>query len=251
MIILTFSFFLIAFLYSMIGFGGGSSYLAILALTDRPFYVIPQIALLCNIIVVSSGAFHFVGKGHFKAKLFWPFVSSSIPLAFFGGWIPVTEKSFFLLLGLALFFSGIRLLLPNKKRSGEREPAVNKFNWVWGVPIGGILGLFSGMVGIGGGIFLAPLLLNLRWGKPKEVATTAALFILLNSMAGLLGQSIKRGAIIETMSYWPLFLVVFVGGQLGSSLGAGNKISQRWVRIGTGVLVLFVGTRILLRNFGI
>ena len=241
---LPFLFFIVALLYSLVGFGGGSSYIALLALFNVPYQSIPQVALVCNLIVVAGGAIHFIRKGYFSFPLFWPFILGSIPLAFLGGRIPVSKEVFYILLGLSLVIAGLRLFLFNKLTNYEN---VEKPNWKLGIAVGGILGLLSGMVGIGGGIFLAPILLNLRWGKPKQVAATASLFIFVNSISGLSGQIIKTGSLINISSYWPLFLAVLLGGQIGSSLGSGKVVSHSWIRSLTAALVLFVGIRLLLK----
>ncbi len=235
-------FFIIALVYSSVGFGGGSSYIAALALFDYPYESIPVIALMCNIIVVSGGIYHFRSKGHFKWSLFWPFAVSSIPMAFIGGSIPISREIFLLLLGACLFLVALRLLLFNR---GEKEYSDYRMP---GTPLalglGGVLGLISGMVGIGGGIFLAPLLLHLKWGLPKQIAATAALFILLNSISGLAGQFAKGTGVSGLLDYWPIFLSVLIGGQIGSRLGSGSVLSQRIVKDLTALLVLFVSLRI-------
>ena len=240
---LTALFCIVAVIYSMVGFGGGSSYIALLYLFDIPFQLIPPIALLCNIVVVTGGAVNFIRNGHFHWKLFWPFVVTSVPLAFIGGAIPISREVFMALLGVCLFGAGLRLLL---LKTPKQSSKIRTFHWAAGLGIGGLLGLLSGMVGIGGGIFLAPILLILNWGRPKQVAATASLFILVNSLAGLAGQLVKADEVssFEIVNYWPLFLAVFVGGLAGSLLGAG-QLSEGWIRKATAGLVLFVGGRIL------
>ncbi len=117
-----------------------------------------------------------------------------------------------------------------------------------GLVAGAVLGLLAGLVGIGGGIFLAPLMLNLRWGQPRQVAAVCSVFILLNSTAGLAGQFLKQGTFTSVLDYWPLFIAVLVGGQIGRRLGS-DKISPAWIRTLTALLVIFVGGRVLVRWF--
>lgn len=236
-------FFIIALVYSAVGFGGGSSYIAALAIFDYPYESIPVIALICNIIVVSGGIYHFRNKGHFKWPLFWPFALSSIPMAFIGGSFPISREIFLLLLGVCLFFIALRLLFVNRGTKDYSEYKMPMTSLA--LLLGAVLGLIAGMVGIGGGIFLAPVLLHLRWGLPKQIAATAALFILLNSLSGLAGQLMKGTSVVELLDYWPLFLSVFIGGQIGSRLGSGAILSQRIIKDLTALLVLFVSIRIL------
>ena len=235
-------FLIIALVYSAVGFGGGSSYIAVLALFDYPYESIPVIALICNVIVVSGGIYHFRNKGHFKWSLFWPYAVSSIPMAFIGGRIPISREFFLLLLGVSLFLIALRLLFFNRGAKEYSEYKTPRIPLALG--LGGVLGLIAGMVGIGGGIFLAPLLLHLRWGLPKQIAATAALFILLNSLSGLAGQFVKDASTNGLLEYWPLFLSVFIGGQIGSRIGSGPVLSQRMIKDLTAVLVLFVSLRI-------
>lgn len=239
---MTLLFFIIALVYSAVGFGGGSSYIAALALFDYPYESIPVVALICNVIVVSGGIYNFRKNGHFKWSLFWPFVVSSIPMAFIGGRIPVSKEFFLILLGVSLFLIAVRLLLINRGTKDYSEYKMPRTSVA--LLLGAVLGLVAGMVGIGGGIFLAPLLLHLRWGLPKQIAATAALFILLNSLSGLAGQFVKGTSMIDLLDYWPLFLSVFIGGQIGSRIGSGQVLSHRTVKDLTALLILFVSLRI-------
>lgn len=239
---MTLLFFIIALVYSAVGFGGGSSYIAALALFDYPYESIPVVALICNVIVVSGGIYNFRKNGHFKWSLFWPFVVSSIPMAFIGGRIPVSKEFFLILLGVCLFLIAVRLLLINRGTKDYSEYKMPRTSVA--LLLGAVLGLVAGMVGIGGGIFLAPLLLHLRWGLPKQIAATAALFILLNSLSGLAGQFVKGTSMIDLLDYWPLFLSVFIGGQIGSRIGSGQVLSHRTVKDLTALLILFVSLRI-------
>lgn len=235
-------FFAAAAIYSMAGFGGGSTYIAVLTLSGFAHDRIPVVALVCNIVVVTGGAYHFVRAGHFNWSRFWPFAIASVPLAFVGGRMPLTRETFLLLLGLSLLAAGVLLVWPvgNERVGADVRPPHRG----WSLGIGGGLGLLSGMVGIGGGIFLAPLLLLLRWALPKQVASFSAVFILLNSISGLAGQLLKNSAALSDVQWLWLAFAVFLGGQLGSRLGA-NRVSQARVRQVTGVIVLAAAWRIL------
>ena len=238
------SFFIIALLYATVGFGGGSSYLALLTVSDVPFFLIPKLALICNLLVVSGGCYHYFQNKHFNIPLMLPFILSSVPMAFFGGMYAISENTFQGLLAGCLILAGIRLLFMPK----SSIEVTNNPKWPISLGIGGVLGALSGVVGIGGGIFLAPLLLNLKWGKPKEVASTATAFIWLNSLAGLVGQSTK-GISPEILNYWPLFLAVIAGGQIGSFFGSHPKISQSSIQRFTAILILCISVRLLMKLF--
>jgi uncharacterized protein len=232
----------VALIYSMAGFGGGSSYIALLTLAGYPHERIPAVALVCNIVVVAGGAYHFVRARHFNWGLFWPFMATSVPLAFIGGRLPLTRESFLLLLGVTLLVAGALLIWPVGKNWAETD--VRSPSRAGSFVLGAGLGLLSGMVGIGGGIFLAPLLLHLRWATPKQVAALAAMFILVNSPAGLCGQLLKNPAALNDWRWLGLAGAVLVGGQIGSRLGAW-RIPQDRVRRLTGVIVLAAALRIL------
>lgn len=240
---LVLSFFVIALLYATVGFGGGSSYIAMLAVADVPFTLIPKISLICNLLVVSVGCYHFIKSGHFSKKLIIPFVMSSVPMAFLGGLFPIQEKTFFILLTLSLILCGLRILFISDKDPSE----IKTPSFFISLLIGAILGLLSGMVGIGGGIFLSPILINMGWARAKEAAAVASLFILLNSLAGLGGQFTKEVSFPEFERYLALFLAVLIGGLVGSRIGTHSKVSYVWIQKGTGVLTLFISIRLLMK----
>ncbi len=236
-------FFIIALLYATIGFGGGSSYLATLAYFDVPFEFIPKIGLICNLLVVSGGIWHYFKKGHINKALITPFVISSVPAAFLGGLYPIKEKTFLSLLAALLLLSGLRLLVNTAPPNGDTQLP----NYKLAIIIGALLGLVSGLVGLGGGIFLSPLMLNLNWGKAKEVAATASVFILVNSLAGLAGQMFK-GNPSGVLDFWPLYLSVIVGGQIGSRLGTSSIATDHFLKKATGLLVLFIAVNLFLKK---
>ncbi len=247
MIILSILFFVTAILYSSVGFGGGSTYLALLLIWEIPYYIFPVIALLCNIIVVMSNSYNYISAGNHNFKLLVPFFIGSIPLAFFGGTLIIQEELFEILLFIVLSIAGF-LLLFNNKSYEEYSFVVIKLNFFISLLIGSLLGFVSGVVGIGGGIFLSPILFLLKAEKPKIIATTASLFILINSMSGLIGQLTKENIYIEIFNYWHLFIIVFVGGLIGNYLNL-KIFSNRILAIVTSLLVIFVAIRMGYRLF--
>tara|TARA_B100001113_G_C21054414_1_gene598293 strand:- start:269 stop:1012 length:744 start_codon:yes stop_codon:yes gene_type:complete len=247
MIILTFSFFVTSILYSSVGFGGGSTYLALLLIWDIPFFIFPVIALLCNIIVVSGNSFNYIRAGNHNFKLLLPFLIGSIPFAFFGGTLLIDKVTFEFILFFVLMFAGILLLINNRSYE-TNNLVIRKLNVTFSCLIGSALGLISGIVGIGGGIFLSPILFLLKAEKPKIIATTASLFILINSISGLLGQFTKENIFNELIFYWPLFLSVLIGGYIGNYINL-KIFSNRTLTIMTSLLVIFVSLRIGIRIF--
>ena len=241
MIILTIFFFITAILYSSIGFGGGSTYLALLLIWDIPYYIFPVIALLCNIIVVTGNSINYVRAGNHNFKLLIPFLIGSIPLAFFGGTLIINKEIFEILLFLVLSIAGLLLLIKNKSYE-DKNIIIKKLNLIISILIGSFLGLISGIVGIGGGIFLSPILFLLKADTPKNIVTTASLFILVNSISGILGQLTKEIVLKEIFSYWPLFLGVLFGGLFGNFLNL-KIFSNRTLALITSLLVIFVAVR--------
>ena len=247
MIILSILFFITAILYSSVGFGGGSTYLALLLIWDIPYYIFPVIALLCNIIVVTGNSINYVRAGNHNFKLLLPFLFGSIPLAFLGGTLIVKKEIFEILLFLILSIAGV-LLLINNKSYDDKNIITKKVNLFVSFLIGSVLGLFSGLVGIGGGIFLSPILFLLKADKPKNIVTTASLFILINSIFGILGQLTKENILNEISLYWPLFISVLIGGLFGNYLNL-TIFSNRFLAIITSTLVIFVAIRMGFRIF--
>ena len=247
MIILSIFFFITAILYSSVGFGGGSTYLALLLIWDIPYYIFPVIALFCNIIVVTSNSFNYIQAGNHNFKLLMPFLLGSIPLAFIGGSLLIKKEVFEILLFLVLTIAGL-LLLKNNRSYQEKSLKIKRLNRFVSFLIGSILGLISGIIGIGGGIFLSPILFLLKADKPKIIATTASLFILINSISGILGQLTKKIVFNEIVNYWPLFLTVFLGGLIGNYLNL-KYFSNRILAVITSLLVIFVAIRMGYRIF--
>jgi len=247
MIILSILFFVTAILYSSVGFGGGSTYLALLLIWDIPYYIFPVIALLCNIIVVSGNSFNYIRAGNHNFKLLLPFLIGSVPFAFFGGTLKIEKELFEILLFLVLSIAGILLLINNKSYENN-DLIIKKLSFVTSLLIGSLLGLISGIVGIGGGIFLSPILFLLKAEKPKIIVTTASLFILINSISGVLGQLTKEDILIELSNYVSLFIYVFIGGLLGNYLNL-KIFTSRNLAIITSLLVIFVSIRMGLKIF--
>jgi len=241
-------FFLVAILYASVGFGGGSSYLALLALTGLAYIQFRAIALLCNIVVVSGGTYIFAKNGHYNWKKVIPLVVLSIPFAFLGGYLKISETLFFILLGITLILAALFMWLSKYLVSKEKESTKITTKLKDGA-VGGLIGFISGMVGIGGGIFLAPFLHLTNWDTPKRIAATASFFILVNSLAGLIGQFQNPDFYFEPNIAFLLMITVFFGGQIGSRLSA-TKISPFIIKRLTAILIAFVGIRILLKYLG-
>ncbi|MGN7439406.1 MAG: sulfite exporter TauE/SafE family protein [Alcanivorax sp.] len=243
-------FFITALLYACVGFGGGSTYNALLVLAETDYRIIPILALTCNIIVVSGGVWHFSKTKHIKLSQVFPWIILSIPAAWLGGYMTVPETVFVGILGCALLLSGIKMLLPEKEiffLQPQTHFAWAKSSFVPPI-VGASLGFLAGITGIGGGIFLAPVLHLLRWGDSKNIAGTCSLFILVNSLSGLAGQGMKlenTGLLISTVgAYWYLFPAVLVGGQIGSWMGS-SRINVNAVKKLTALLILYVSIRLL------
>lgn len=248
--ILALLFFVTAMLYATVGLGGGSTYNALLVLADTDYRILPSVSLVCNLIVVTGGVWRYARAGDLKLSFALPFVALSVPMAWFGGTMPIRQQTFVLFLGLSLLAAGIAMWLqpPESKASPPGSPAVH---WFVGLPVGGAIGLLSGMVGIGGGIFLSPCLHLLRLADPKRIAATSSFFIMVNSIAGLVGQTMKHGTTshLDRLSeYGWLFVAVLVGGQIGSRLST-QALSGRIVKRLTAVLVLYVAGRLLYASF--
>ena len=245
MFILSLLFFVTAILYSSVGFGGGSTYLALLLIWDIPYYIFPVIALFCNVIVVSGNSINYVRAGNLNLRLIIPYLIGSIPFAFLGGSINIDKYIFEILLFFVLSVAGI-LLLINSNSFKSENIKIKEINNFTSILIGSILGFVSGIVGIGGGIFLSPILFLMKAGYPKQIATTASLFILINSISGILGQLTKENVINEILNYWPLFIVVLIGGQLGNFLNL-RFLSNKILAVMTSLLVIFVAIRLGLK----
>ena len=247
MIILSILFFVTAILYASVGFGGGSTYLALLLIWGVPYYIFPVIALICNIFVVSGNSFNYIKAGNLNLKLLIPYLVGSIPLAFIGGSLEIDKNLFEIFLFIVLGIAGI-LLLINFKSYNDNKSTYRNIPILISILIGGILGFISGVVGIGGGIFLSPILFLIKAAKPKHIVTAASLFILINSISGVIGQLTKNIVLSDISNYWYLFLIVIIGGHIGNYLNL-KIFPTRLLALITSVLVLFVAIRMGIKLF--
>ncbi len=246
-LLLAFAFFVTALLYASVGFGGGSTYNALLALVLTNFRLIPVISPICNVIVVTGGTLRYARAGLLPSRRVLPLVALSVPMAFLGGLTPIKEPLFMALLALGLGVAGLTLLLQPVARDALEPSYRSRTNRAVDLITSALIGYLSGLVGLGGGIFLAPYLHLTRWAGPKEIAATSSAFILVNSLSGLAGQLIKlnaSGGIPDVLAYWPLALAVFAGGQIGSVLGI-RVLSPVLIRRATAVLILYVAGQLI------
>ena len=244
------AFFATALLYASVGFAGGSTYTALLLLVGVNQKILPIIALLCNLIVSTGGSIRFARAGLVPWRRLWPLLAVSVPAALVGGMLPVSKTVFVILLGGSLIVAGVLLLVQREPR--ERGDEMRRFAFV-GPGIAAPLGLLAGIVGIGGGIFLAPVLHLIGWDRAKRVAASASVFILANSIAGLVGQLIKSGSDAVTsqaiLAYWPLAVAVLIGGQIGSRAGV-QILPPPLLRRMTAILIIFAALYLLWKTFG-
>ena len=247
MTLLAILFLVTAILYSSVGFGGGSTYLALLLIWGVPYFIFPVIALSCNIIVVSGNCFNYIRARNLNLKLLIPYLVGSIPLAYIGGSLPIEKKLFEIILFLVLITAGTLLLFKFKSFDDKNE-SYRKISILISILIGGVLGFISGIVGIGGGIFLSPILFLMRAGKPKHIITAASLFILINSFFGIVGQLSKNYVLLEIYNYWYLLAAVLIGGQVGNFLNL-RILPTKFLALITAVLVIFVSARIGFKLF--
>ena len=247
MIILSILFFVTAILYASVGFGGGSTYLALLLIWGVPYHIFPVIALICNIFVVSGNSFNYIKAGNLNLKLLIPYLVGSIPLAFIGGSLEIDKNLFEIFLFIVLGIAGT-LLLINFKSYDDNESTYRNVPILISILIGGILGFVSGVVGIGGGIFLSPILFLIKAAKPKHIVTAASLFILINSISGVIGQLTKNVVLSDISNYWYLFLIVIIGGHIGNFISL-KIFPTRLLALVTSGLVLFVAIRMGIKLF--
>ncbi len=245
LILLCFGFFLVATLYSSVGMGGGSSYLALLTIFITSFFAIRSIALVCNLIVVTGSTFLYFKHGHTRIKDFLPFILTSMPMAFLGASFRLREEVFFIILGGSLIISSIFLIW---QTSGIKfNEATKKYPGYLSYLIGGGIGLLSGLVGIGGGIFLAPVLNHINWDKSVKIAALSSFFILVNSISGLTGLLYGGTFELPWIETLALGAAVLLGGQLGIRISL-KRLSAKGIKRITAILVFVVGVRVLLVN---
>ena len=214
---------IVSFLYSSVGHGGASGYLALMALFSFAPETMKPTALLLNLFVAGISFYYYYKAGHFNKKLFVTFAIASIPLAYIGGTLEVDASIYKRILAVLLVFAILKML----NIFGKKSNNIKEVKLWQGLIIGGIIGFFSGLIGIGGGIILTPIILLLHWGNMKEAAAVSALFIWVNSAAGLVGQ-LNSGVIIEKESFL-LVAIALIGGVLGGYYGS-KKINNQSLR---------------------
>ena len=235
--LLTLAIFLVAFLYSSVGHAGASGYIAVMSLAGLAPATIKPVALTLNIVVATIGTYQFWRAGHFSWRLFWPFAILSMPLAFVGGYVNLPTHIFKVLVGIVLLFSAVYFFVraPQSDTAREPSPAI-------AVPVGAGLGLLSGLTGTGGGIFLTPLMLFMRWAAVKRTAAVSALFILVNSISGLAGN-------FSSTRNFPTFALVLViavilGGVAGSYLGS-RRFEPAVIKRLLAIVLLIAGCKLI------
>jgi len=230
--------FLMAILYSSVGHGGASGYLALMALFSfSPEFMRPS-ALVLNIFVSSIALFSFARNGHFRIRLLLPFIITSVPFAFIGGLITVNPKTYKVILGIFLILAIARMVYRPKNQNNE----INYVNKYAAYLIGTVLGFFSGLIGIGGGIILSPIIILLKWGTMKETAAVSAAFILVNSVAGLIGQFSQGIQLAPEIGY--MLTAAILGGLLGSYMGS-YKITDKALKYTLSVVLTFASFKLL------
>ena len=246
--------FFIAVLYSSVGFGGGSSYQALFALVGVNHILLRFTSLVCNLAVVSSGTYLFSKKGYLNLKTTLPLTMASVPAAYLGGRVTLAQDHYFILLACVLSIISIILFFHSRPPASQRvngsgveylTPKI-KLNAVHNSFIGGSLGFLAGLVGIGGGIFLAPILHFIRWDKAKAIAAASSFFILVNSVAGLLGQYSQKNPSLPYDTILHCAASVFIGGQIGTRLSI-RFFSEAAIKKITAIFVLFVAVRLFVK----
>ena len=227
----------VAFLYSSVGHAGASGYIATLTLFGFATGFIKPTALILNILVACIGSFQFWRAGHFSWRFFWPFALLSVPTAFIGGYIHLPARIFKTLVGVVLLFSAVRLFF----RKGD-PPELSPPGRPTAMAVGAGIGLLSGLTGTGGGIFLTPLVLLCHWAKTRTAAAVSALFILVNSIAGLIGY-FSSGQPVPSFA-WILAVAAVVGGTLGSYLGS-NRFPVRVISLLLGAVLIIAGVKLI------
>ena len=233
--------FIVAFLYAMVGHGGASGYLALMAIFNMTPALMKPTALLLNLFVSLTAFIQFYRNGHFKWKIFLPFALASIPLSFLGGMITLDGNIYKKILGIFLIFPITRFLFYRNYTDEE----LKENNILGSIAIGGSIGFVSGLIGIGGGIILSPILLLLRWTNQKQTAAISAMFIFVNSLSGLIGQITK--GISLNLSMFEFVGIAFVGGLLGSWLGA-FKFNQQFLKYALAIVLAFASYKLLFTN---
>ncbi len=236
-------FLIIAFVYSSVGFGGGSSYLAVLAMYNLPYQEIRLTALICNVIVVVGGVYIYIKNKQVDWKKVLPITLVSVPMAYFGAVLKISQETFFLILGITLIIAAVLLWIKTDTKNEQKLSQESRSAVLGNSFLGGGIGFLSGLVGIGGGIFLSPLLNLMKWDTPRKIAATSSVFILVNSVSGIFGQLSKLSVDMDYFRILSLCLAVLIGGQIGS------RMSLKWnplvIKRMTAILVLVAGINVL------
>jgi uncharacterized membrane protein YfcA len=227
----------VAILYSSVGHGGASGYLAVMAFLAVAPEITKPAALLLNVFVASIATFQFYRAGYFSWRIFLPFAVTSVPFAFLGGMIQLPVPAYKVVLGLVLIFAAVRLAWKLSADKEVSDPPI----WI-SLVIGALIGLLSGLVGVGGGIFLTPVLLLMNWSETKKAAGVSAMFILVNSISGLAGN--YSGLVKLSGNVWFWVLAAVVGGVIGSTLGS-RRFNSLTLRRVLAVVLLFAGVKLL------
>lgn len=229
---------IVAFLYSSVGHAGASGYIAAMTLLGFAATTIKPTALVLNILVATIGSIQFASAKHFSWPLFWPFAVVSAPAAFLGGYVKLPTNTFKILVGIVLLASAVRLLI----KPGD-PPTTERPKRPLAIGVGGLIGLLSGLTGTGGGIFLTPLMLFFRWAHTKQAAAVSVLFILVNSIAGIVGYA-AGGQPIPAVA-WVLAMAAVIGGLIGSYLGS-RKFPVRTIQWLLAVVLVIAGTKLVM-----
>jgi len=229
---------IVSFLYASVGHGGASGYLALMALFSFAPEVMKPTALLLNLFVAAIAFYHYYKEGFFDKKLFISFAIASIPMAFTGGMIEVDASLYKKILGVLLIFAILKML----NVFGKESTKIKDVKLWQGLIVGGAIGFFSGLIGIGGGIILTPIILLFHWGKMKEAAAVSALFIWVNSASGLIGQ-LSSGVTIQLESFG-LVAIALIGGFFGGYLGS-KKINNQNLRYILAVVLIIASVKLL------
>lgn len=251
MIWLALLFALTALLYASAGFAGGSTYTALLVLHGTNYQLVPILSLICNIAVSAGSVWHFAHKGLYRGTGIGRVLLASAPAAFLGGLTPISEPVFMGLLGSLLLLAGVKLAHEVLTRPAEPAAPQTRPPEAMALAFGAGVGYLSGMVGIGGGIFLVPLLHLVRWAPPRQIAAIASAYIAVNSIAALAGKALSLDMETswgEVSAYWPLLAGVIAGGFIGRRMASG-WLSEAWIKGLTAVLILYVAARLLLALF--
>lgn len=240
--LLPFLFLLIAFIYSSVGLGGGSSYTALMAIFGISYQIIPTTSLTLNLIVASIGMIHFWKNGHGRLNLIIPFLVTSIPMAYFAGTLELPERIFNIFLLITLIFVVIRIYLINDLKISIQLTGIQKWIFIFG--LGGVLGFIAGAVGIGGGVYLVPLIIMFGLGTEQEAAASGAMFIWMNSLAGLIARA--QTGTFDPQFILPLAIAVLIGGFGGSYLGA-VKLEPKTIQKVMGG-VIFIAIMFLIKD---